>query len=88
MAATPGTAVPAAPSASASASAGDPSNVVATTPTDAPDNTAIVAPEQTAPPKKAKHRASSKNAQFQGLGSIFKRMFASHGSRSYYPNSQ
>ena len=86
-AATPGTTVSAAPSASASA--GEPSNVVATTPADAPDNSAIVAPERTPPPKKAKHRASSnRNAQFPGIGSFFRRAFASHGSRSYYPNSQ
>jgi hypothetical protein len=54
-----------------------------------PDNSAIAAPEQTPPPKKAKHRASSnRNAQFPGIGSFFRRAFASHGSRSYYPNSQ
>jgi hypothetical protein len=46
-------------------------------------------PEQAAPPKKAKHAASSKkNAPFAGMGSVFRRMFASHGGRSYYPNSQ
>jgi hypothetical protein len=47
-----------------------------------------VAPEQAAPAKKAKHHASNKNGQFPGIGSIFRRMFASHGGRSYYPNSQ
>jgi hypothetical protein len=48
-----------------------------------------MAPEQAPPAKKTKHHASSnKNAQFPGLGSVFRRMFASHGSRSYYPNSQ
>ena len=77
------------PAPSASASAGEPSNVVATTPADALDNSAIVAPEQTPPPKKAKHRASSnRNAQFPGIGSFFRRAFASHGSRSHYTNSQ
>jgi len=66
-----GTAVPAAAPASASASAaGEPSNVVEAAPADAPDSTAIMAPEQATPPKKAKHHASSnKNAQFQGIGS-------------------
>ena len=88
-------AAPASAAASASTSAatalpaaGEPSNVVEAAPTDAPDSTTIVAPEQAAPAKKAKHHASNKNAQFPGIGSIFRRMFASHGGRSYYPNSQ
>jgi len=66
--------------------AGEPSNVVEAAPADAPDSTTIVAPEQAAPAKKAKHHA--KNAQFSGIGSVFRRMFASHSGRSYYPNSQ
>jgi hypothetical protein len=46
-------------------------------------------PEQPAPPKKAKrHASSNKTAQFPAIGSIFQRVFASHGSRSSYPNSQ
>jgi hypothetical protein len=89
-------AVPASTPASVSTSAetafpaaAEPSKVGDAAPADAPDSTTIMAPEQAAPPKKAKHHATSnKNAQFPGLGSIFKRMFASHGSRSYYPNSQ
>jgi hypothetical protein len=67
----------------------EPSTVVEAAPADASDHTNIVAPEQAAPPKKAKHHASSnKNAQFPGIGSFFRRVFASHGSRSNYPNSQ
>ena len=65
----------------------EPPKVVDAAPTNAPDNTTIMAPEQAAPPKKAKHHAN-KNAPFPGIGSIFRRMFASHGGRSYYPNSQ
>jgi hypothetical protein len=42
-----------------------------------------VAPEQAAPAKKAKHHASSNKTQFSGIGSVFRRMFASHGGRSY-----
>ena len=72
--AAPATALPA---------AGEPSSVVEAAPTDAPDSTTIVAPEQAAPAKKAKHHASNKNAQFPGIGSIFRRVFASHGGRSY-----
>jgi hypothetical protein len=84
-----GAAVTASAPASASASAaGEPSNVVDAAPAGAPDSATIMAPEQTVPPKKTKHHASSNKNQFQGLGSIFRRMFASHGSRSYYPNSQ
>ena len=89
------TAAPASAAASASTSAatalpaaGEPSNVVEAVSTDAPDSTTIVVAEQAAPAKKAKHHASNKNAQFPGIGSIFRRMFASHGGRSYYPNSQ
>jgi hypothetical protein len=47
-----------------------------------------MAPEQATPPKKAKHHAASKPAPFAAIGSVFRRMFASHGSRSYYPNPQ
>jgi hypothetical protein len=47
-----------------------------------------MAPEQAQPPKKAKHHAAPKGAPFPGIGSIFRRAFAAHGSRSYYPNSQ
>ncbi len=84
-----GAAVTASAPASASASAaGEPSNVVDAAPAGAPDSATIMAPEQTAPLKKTKHHASSNKNQFQGLGSIFRRMFASHGNRSYYPNSQ
>jgi hypothetical protein len=78
--ATSGTDVPAAPSANPSAAAGEPSNVVEAAPADAPDSTATAAPEQTAPPKKAKRHATSRNAPFPSMGSIFQRMFASHGS--------
>jgi flagellar hook-length control protein FliK len=61
--------------------AAEPSEVVEAAPADASDH--IVAPEQAAPPKKAKHHASSnKNAQFPGIGSFFPGGFASHGSRS------
>ena len=88
-AANPGTAVPASVPASASASAGEePSNVVDAAPAGAPDSTTIAAPEQTPPAKKAKHHASSNKNQFPGIGAFFRRAFASHGSRSYYPNSQ
>jgi hypothetical protein len=62
--------------------------VVDAAPTDVPDSTAIMAPEQAQPPKKAKHHAAPKGAPFPGIGSIFRRAFAAHGSRSYYPNSQ
>ena len=56
-------------------------NVIEAAPANAPDSTTITAPEQAAPPKKTtKHHASSKkNASFTGIGSIFRRMFASHG---------
>jgi hypothetical protein len=81
-----GAAAPATAQASATA---EPPKVVEATPADTPDGTTIMAPEQTVPPKKAKrHATSNKNAAFPGLGSIFRRAFASHGSRSYYPNSQ
>jgi hypothetical protein len=46
-----------------------------------------MAPEQVPLPKK-KHHAAPKAAPFAGIGSVFGRMFASHGGRSYYPNSQ
>jgi hypothetical protein len=76
-------------SATALPAAAEPPKVVEATPADTPDGTTIMAPEQTVPPKKAKrHATSNKNAAFPGLGSIFRRAFASHGSRSYYPNSQ
>jgi hypothetical protein len=90
-----GAAVTAAALATASASAtalpaaAEPPKVVEAAPADAPDGTTIMAPEQAESPKKAKrHAASKKNAPFPGIGSIFRRVFASHGSRSYYPNSQ
>ncbi|MGC1234198.1 MAG: hypothetical protein WA838_05955 [Xanthobacteraceae bacterium] len=83
-----GAAVTAPATAQASATAELP-KVVEAAPADAPDSTTIMAPEQTVPPKKAKrHATSNKNAAFPGIGSIFRRAFASHGSRSYYPNSQ
>jgi hypothetical protein len=83
-----GAAVPASAPESASASApAEPSNVVDAAPAGEPDATTIMAPEQAPPAKKTKHHASNKN-QFPGIGSIFRRVFASHGSRSYYPNTQ
>jgi hypothetical protein len=83
-----GAAVPASAPESASASApAEPSNVVDAAPAGEPDGTTIMTPEQAPPAKKTKHHASNKN-QFPGIGSIFRRVFASHGSRSYYPNSQ
>jgi hypothetical protein len=84
-------AVPATASASATAlpAAAEQPKVVEAAPADAPDGTTIMAPEQAVPPKKAKrHATSNKNAPFPGIGSIFRRAFASHGGRSYYPNSQ
>jgi hypothetical protein len=81
-------AVPASATASTSASAAEPSNIVDAAPAGAPDSTTIMAPEQAPPAKKTKHHASSNRNQFPGIGSVFRRMFASHGSRSYYPNSQ
>jgi hypothetical protein len=84
-------AAPATASASATAlpAAAEPPKVVEAAPADAPDGTTIMAPEQAVPPKKAKrHATSNKNAPFPGIGSIFRRAFASHGGRSYYPNSQ
>jgi hypothetical protein len=85
-------------SAAATASAGDatalpaaaePPKAVEAAPADEPDGTSIVAPEEVAPPKKAKHHASTKAGPLPGIGTIFRRMFAAHGGgRSYYPNSQ
>jgi hypothetical protein len=72
-------------SATATALPGEPPNVVEAAPTDAPDSTSIVAPEPAAPPKKAKRHASSRPAPFAGIGTFFRRAFASHGGRSYYP---
>jgi hypothetical protein len=69
-------------------SAAEPPKVVDAAPTDAPDGTAIVTPEQAQPPKKAKHHAGSKAGPFPGIGTFFRRAFAAHGSRSYYPNPQ
>jgi len=66
----------------------EPPQVVDAAPADGPDGAAIVAPEPVTPPKKAKHQASGKAAPFAGIGSIFRRMFAAHSGRSYYPNSQ
>jgi len=84
-----GAAVPASAPANASASAAaEPSNVVDAASTGAADSATIMAPEQAPPAKKTKHHASSNKNQFPGMGSIFRRMFAAHGSRSYYPNSQ
>ena len=71
-------------SASASATA-EPSNVADAAPDGA---TIMTSPEQAPPAKKTKHHASSYKNQFPGIGSFFRRAFASHGSRSYYPNSQ
>jgi hypothetical protein len=85
--------VPATGATAATASAGEsvalpaePPQVVDAAPADGPD--AIVAPEPVTPPKKAKHHASGKAAPFAGIGSIFRRVFAAHSGRSYYPNSQ
>jgi len=84
-----GAAVPASAPANASASAAaEPSNVVDAASTGAADSATIMAPEQAPPAKKTKHHASSNKNQFPGMGSILRRMFAGHGSRSYYPNSQ
>ncbi|MGB5185273.1 MAG: hypothetical protein WBO12_24255, partial [Xanthobacteraceae bacterium] len=78
-----------APATAQASATAEPPEVVEAAPADAPDGTTIIAPEQTVPPKKAKrHATSNKNAAFPGIGSIFRRAFASHGSRSYYPNSQ
>jgi hypothetical protein len=44
-----------------------------------------MAPEPAVPPKKTKRHASTKPAPFAGIGSFFRRAFASHGGRSYYP---
>jgi hypothetical protein len=83
-----GAAVPASVPESASASAAaEPSNVVDAAPAGEPDSTTIMAPEQAPPAKKTKRHASNRN-QIPGIGSIFSRVFASHGNRSYYPNSQ
>jgi hypothetical protein len=88
-AANAGAAVPASVPASASASAGEePSTVVDAPPAGEQESTTIAAPEQAPPAKKAKHHASSNKNQFPGIGAFFRRAFASHGSRSYYPNSQ
>jgi hypothetical protein len=78
---------PAAVTASAAATAvpAEPPKVIEAAPADAPDNTAIVAPEPAAPPKKTKRHASAKPAPFAGIGSVLRRVFASHGGRSYYP---
>ena len=47
----------------------------------------IVAPEQATPAKKTKHHAAAaKPTPFAGIGSALRRMFAAHGSRSYYPH--
>jgi hypothetical protein len=87
-AANAGAAVPASAPESASASAAaEPSTVVDAAPTGEPDSTTIMTPEQAPPAKKTKHHASNRN-QFPGIGSFFRRVFASHGNRSYYPNSQ
>jgi NADPH-dependent ferric siderophore reductase len=83
--------------AAATASAGDatappavaePPKVLEAAPADAPETAGIVAPEQAAPPKKAKHHGSAKAGPLPGIGTIFRRMFAAHSGRSYYPNSQ
>jgi hypothetical protein len=79
-AAAPGTA-----SGAASALPGEPAKVVDPAAADAADSTAIVAPEPAAPPKKTKRHASTRAAPFAGIGSFFRRAFASHGGRSYYP---
>ena len=92
----PNAAPPVAPSAVAPDSAAITADTGVTGPapatasaSDASDSTDVMAPEQAAPAKKAKrHASSNKNAQYPGIGSIFRRMFASHGNRSYYPNSQ
>ena len=87
-AANAGAAVPAsAPESASTSAAAEPSTVVDAAPTGEPDSTTIMAPEQAPPAKKTKHHASNKN-QFPGIGSFFRRVFASHGNRSYYPNSQ
>jgi hypothetical protein len=87
-AANAGAAVPAsAPESASTSAAAEPSTVVDAAPTGEPDSTTIMAPEQAPPAKKTKHHASNRN-QFPGIGSFFRRVFASHGNRSYYPNSQ
>jgi hypothetical protein len=79
-----GTAAVAAPAAATAVSPATPS-VTATALPEAADSKAVVAPEPAAPPKKAKHHASTRPAPFAGIGSFFRRAFASHGGRSYYP---
>jgi hypothetical protein len=64
----------------------EPPTVVEAQPAEGADSAATTAPEAAVPPKKAKRHASGKSAQLPGIGSIFRRMFAAHGSHSYYPN--
>jgi hypothetical protein len=63
----------------------EPPKVVDAAPADAPDSTSIIAPEAAGPPKKTKRHAAPKPAPFAGIGTFFRRAFASHGGRSYYP---
>jgi hypothetical protein len=64
----------------------EPPTVIEAQPAEGADSTATVALETAVPPKKAKRHASGKSGPLPGIGSIFRRMFAAHGSRSYYPN--
>lgn len=81
---------PAAASTSAATglpAAAEPPKAVDAASADAPESTAIMAPEQAAPKKTKRHASPNKNASLPGIGSIFRRVFASHGGRTYYPNS-